>query len=452
MQLQLNTNRSAARCSRRDQRTIPITRSSRITRSSNLITSGGRAGRTLIILGALFLLAAAPRVGWATLDNVVYDGTTSTNPCSDGCCLEYTLTIHDATSELDIYLINNGSGTDCFDQTCWSSQGDATQTFTSSDLGPPNHNWDFKITASALDRMETGPFPYIFNVYICGTYDCMKNYETWNWQSSDASAGLTTPLYLQLCNTPPSCGSGCSYIAVNYDGTGLVNCGILVCFYNQSGADVTSFTLNFDPAVSWSNPCGSGGPDGFSPFCIPQTGYNASFVETPGSWSVSDDGMGNFTVSGGTAENCGSPVCLFIPWCKSNATGEYHEQDEQITLIDPPNTGCSADNSTISVAMKQLDGSPVQADSGGQNYPNPLGASSGFNTTIPFVTSAGGVASITISDSKGVKVLTDDEEILGAGGHFFYFSAKDLPSGTYYYTIEFPQGVVIANKTMIVVK
>ena len=92
------------------------------------------------------------------------------------------------------------------------------------------------------------------------------------------------------------------------------------------------------------------------------------------------------------------------------------------------------------------------SDSGGQNYPNPLGASSGFNTTVPFVISSGGVATITIVNVKGVKVLTDDEEILGAGSHFFYFSAKDLPSGTYYYTIEFPQGVVIANKAMLVVK
>lgn len=42
--------------------------------------------------------------------------------------------------------------------------------------------------------------------------------------------------------------------------------------------------------------------------------------------------------------------------------------------------------------------------------------------------------------------------ILGAGTHFFYFTADKLPAGTYYYTIEFPQGVVIASKTMLVVK
>jgi hypothetical protein len=104
--------------------------------------------------------------------------------------------------------------------------------------------------------------------------------------------------------------------------------------------------------------------------------------------------------------------------------------------------------------MKKTDESAsiAPSDSGGQNYPNPLGVSSGFNTTIPFATSAGGVATITVVNEKGVKIMSDDEELLGAGQHFFYFSAKDLPTGTYYYTIEFPQGVVIANKTMLVVK
>jgi hypothetical protein len=66
--------------------------------------------------------------------------------------------------------------------------------------------------------------------------------------------------------------------------------------------------------------------------------------------------------------------------------------------------------------------------------------------------SAAGIATITIANEAGVKVLNDNEEVLGSGSHFFYFSAKDLPSGTYYYTIEFPQGVIIASKTMLVVK
>ncbi|HEY3876252.1 MAG TPA: hypothetical protein VGM92_12305 [Candidatus Kapabacteria bacterium] len=47
---------------------------------------------------------------------------------------------------------------------------------------------------------------------------------------------------------------------------------------------------------------------------------------------------------------------------------------------------------------------------------------------------------------------TSAEEASYVGTHFFYFSAADLPAGTYYYRIEFPAGVVIQNKTMLVVK
>ena len=154
----------------------------------------------------------------------------------------------------------------------------------------------------------------------------------------------------------------------------------------------------------------------------------------------------------------GGRTCAARPYDRS----DRHANDKipfsaargTITLVSPANPGtCSSDNTTIKVDLKKADGGAANpGNSGGQNYPNPLDASTGFNTTVPFVTSAGGVATITIANEKGVKVLTDDEEILGAGSHFFYFSGKDLPSGTYYYTIEFPQGVVIASKTMLIVK
>jgi len=172
----------------------------------------------------------------------------------------------------------------------------------------------------------------------------------------------------------------------------------------------------------------------------------------PAGWEAGTPDMyGNVTFTGPGATCCSDPVCVFIPRCLNSAPGTF----ETITLVDPPNPGtCSPYNSSVRVDMKKADETTGMnsSDSGGQNYPNPLGASSGFNTTIPFATSTGGVATITVVNEKGMKILSDDEELLGAGQHFFYFSATDLPSGTYYYTIEFPQGVVIANKTMLVVK
>lgn len=69
-----------------------------------------------------------------------------------------------------------------------------------------------------------------------------------------------------------------------------------------------------------------------------------------------------------------------------------------------------------------------------------------------FWDTAHGIASIRVVDATGKEVLRDNEEVTFAGTHFFYFTANKLPAGTYYYTIEFPQGVAIASKTMLVVE
>ena len=91
-------------------------------------------------------------------------------------------------------------------------------------------------------------------------------------------------------------------------------------------------------------------------------------------------------------------------------------------------------------------------NTGDQNYPNPFGAGTGFTTTIPFQTNATGTAYIRVMDATGRVILKDHERVSYAGKHFFYFTAKDLPAGTYYYQIEFPKGIVIVSRTMIVVR
>jgi len=53
---------------------------------------------------------------------------------------------------------------------------------------------------------------------------------------------------------------------------------------------------------------------------------------------------------------------------------------------------------------------------------------------------------------KGNVVMKEDQEVSYIGKHFFYFTGKELPAGTYYYQIEFPNGVIIVNRTMILVK
>ncbi|MDP4289199.1 MAG: choice-of-anchor D domain-containing protein [Bacteroidota bacterium] len=89
---------------------------------------------------------------------------------------------------------------------------------------------------------------------------------------------------------------------------------------------------------------------------------------------------------------------------------------------------------------------------GGQNYPNPVNASTGFATTIPFTTSGNGMAYIRIMDMTGKEILSDRQEATYAGKHFFYFDADRLPSGSYRYSIEFPKGNIIQSRTMTVVR
>jgi hypothetical protein len=102
--------------------------------------------------------------------------------------------------------------------------------------------------------------------------------------------------------------------------------------------------------------------------------------------------------------------------------------------------------------VRESEANGAQQDGGIQNFPNPFGSGTSFTTTIPFTTSTTGVATIRIVDERGNVILTDDEDVSYIGTHFFYFTGKELPSGTYYYQIEFPKGVIIVNRSMLLVK
>jgi hypothetical protein len=58
-----------------------------------------------------------------------------------------------------------------------------------------------------------------------------------------------------------------------------------------------------------------------------------------------------------------------------------------------------------------------------------------------------------IYDVSGKLVHSETEMFSGAGKHFFFFTGKELPTGTYYYQIHFPKGKqVIVSRTMLIVK
>jgi gluconolactonase len=68
----------------------------------------------------------------------------------------------------------------------------------------------------------------------------------------------------------------------------------------------------------------------------------------------------------------------------------------------------------------------------GQNYPNPFNPS----TVIPFKIASSSQIRMHVSDALGRHVATLFDETLVAGSHSVQFDAGDLPSGTYFYTLE----------------
>ena len=79
-------------------------------------------------------------------------------------------------------------------------------------------------------------------------------------------------------------------------------------------------------------------------------------------------------------------------------------------------------------------------------YPNPFNPS----TTIRYAVGAPGPVTVAVYDALGRKVATLVDETRAAGPHEVVFDAGDLPSGTYLYRLETPQGSI--GQTMLLVK
>ncbi len=438
----LVTGNSAARCNSRMYSLWLAISMSNHAGLSRTTLSAGRARRTLWVLAALFLIAAVPRIGLA--DSMSF-GTgwgegNGTLGCDDECCALYELHVTSANvSEIDITL-GGGTGSDeCFDKTCFATQkgylnGVAMATGTVS--------FDWTATPGVLEITFSPALSYndLFQFWICkSNTDTCRTYLDWETKDNHGdpdSYGHDTILTGCDSYSGPPCG-GCDLAWQSGENTICVELG-------PSSAGAHCITVNFELPVACLptsiNPVemyGCGDPTG--------TGSLSSWTGSPGAYT-------SFTwcANGGLITGCTFPGCT--PICFNFASGCQTFQINHIyATTNLANDPCDPQ---VAVFKALPPGGPPSTgqNSGGQNYPNPIGASSGFNTTIPFTTAAEGSASIRIVDAKGNVVLKDNEEVTYAGQHFFYFTATDLPSGTYYYQIEFPQGVVIQNKTMLVVK
>jgi photosystem II stability/assembly factor-like uncharacterized protein len=82
-----------------------------------------------------------------------------------------------------------------------------------------------------------------------------------------------------------------------------------------------------------------------------------------------------------------------------------------------------------------------------QNYPNPFNPS----TKITFELTKAVYAELSVFDIRGVKVKTLINKLMSAGTHVVEFSASDLPSGVYFYSMNI-DGKQVGVRRMTLVK
>ncbi|MDP4200810.1 MAG: T9SS type A sorting domain-containing protein [Bacteroidota bacterium] len=390
--------------------------------------------RSLLPLLAI-LTIALPMVSIAQTPNTInaigaaVDGSCGT---TNECCVHLQLTVNQTTDKAVVDFASAVSPiADCIDHACINPP---VATVTKNSAG----EFEFDFSPAAQPGM-------VYDIYICAPSNCWCNWSWWNVNTSNlgAPAGVGGGV-IPNCggcvggNPVPTDCSGCDTLMVYKQ-----DCWIDICV-NHLGSGPNSFTLNFNPPLQPCNhpsPTDPHGPcEGWTnPTIIPQY---------PWTYTISPDGS-TIIVSGGNYEPC-QEVCIAIPTCMTSVPPSDTRQPVTITLTSP--NACPGNGATV--AMKQSDGSWIRPDgsSASPNYPNPVTASTGFKTLIPFTTAVQGTAYIRVVNAKGEEVLKDNEDVTYAGQHFFYFSADQLPSGTYFYQIEFPKGVIITSKTILVVK
>ncbi len=390
----------------------------------------------IIFLFATGILVGGAKIAWAGSNTITFDGAMMGICGVDTeCCQTYTLIINNYTTGVFFHPISDGRDDGCIDKTCWENQSYTGVTFT----------WN-----SGVWEILFSPAPAVpdtINFTFCAPVNCWSHFARFDWNSGDSppSSGQL-PIYL--------CGEGgftdlcglCDRVDAFND-----NCYSTVCFEHFSMSPLTTFSLHFNPPL---HPCNFSNPTGHDQKC------NLSYLNTiqvPNGWTYTEangDGMGDdstliFTAGHGYELDGCDEVCISIPQCAS-------PQPTVVTVTDG-GYECLDSGASFPIPLKAApavigDPEAVEQFEAEQNYPNPVDAASGFKTTIPFTTSEQGIAFIRIVNEKGVEVLNDNENVSYAGKHFFYIAATDLPAGTYYYQIEFPKGVVIQNRTMLVVK
>jgi hypothetical protein len=393
---------------------------------------GGVASRIifgLVVLLVFGLLSPTRSYGQANFVRPVTGGGAQTWCNANGeCCVLFEF---DAPVGSDKLTIDLGGGVtdNCFDWTCFTNQSTTNVTFSYSSVGHITINY-----------LGGGTFPDPFFFYLC-TNDgsgcipsCMTTFH-WHSYYHGASNGFGDDSLKTTCCAPPNppCDGSCDLIWQSDWHT--------VCV--SPGSFASSVTITFCPALPLC--------DQALPPSLGLSGFPACWTPT---WTTNMFGCTVLTLSGPPFGGCDMHPCTVGCISFPTSCGNSGRITSMGLAFNPSTGNCLG--SKYGVFKRSLPpptNEKTSIENGtGQNFPNPVSSSSGFQTTIPFETNMAGSATITISNESGKKIASETEDILAAGHHFFYFTAKDLPSGTYFYTIEFPHGVVIVNKVMLVVK
>ena len=292
----------------------------------------------------------------------------------------------------------------------------------------------FKITTAADTGCRT--FEWCYQTCSCESGGPWTN----DFNISDPNTGDNFPVFDDPITIASDNGNCC-------DGV----------FYTQDSVQLVGISSNC-VMWKWKNTHYPGCCEGSFVFTIPVGCTVTSLTGLPAGWFWAFNPSSHQVSLTGPA-NGSDPLCtcgeIDVTVCCDCALGDSIFTSNWTAYCAGGTVGGSGsatyDGPGHKVSTGSIPQDMIPAD-GGPNFPNPVDAASGFRTTIPFVTSRTGMAYIRIVDAKGTVVLRDNEEVSYAGKHFFYFTAKDLPAGTYYYQIEFPKGIVIVSRTMIVVR
>jgi hypothetical protein len=288
---------------------------------------------------------------------------------------------------------------------------------------------------------DTGCRTFQFCYETCDCLDVAKSVA----YSFSGDNGFNPPAVPNInVSIPRDAGTCCNgvwhkkdWIEVIYDPL-FANCLTYILHNtNYNPATGSCKTLN-DFHFTTPSPCNISGitvsPAGFTGT---HTGNIVDVVPSPGS-STTINCCATMTVKV-CFDDCWGPFSPYVIYWSSTKNGTHITDSTQTVTPGPLMHPLDVEESENSVT-------------GQPNYPNPFGAPD-FKTMIPYETDGRGVAEIEVTNASGKLVVKDQMEVDDAGKHFFFFTGKELPSGTYYYRVWFPKGKkVIVNRSMILVK